>query len=642
MKYDKYISLIKSLEKTAVKDRRSYNFKVLLLTILGYAYFIGLILLMLVPMGLAAGVFLLAPAQIGRILLLSAKLWWALIPAAGVYFGFIGSAVKSITTKVPDPEGTELSRSDAPELFDFIEEACSYLKAKTPQKVLIVDAFNASVATMPKYGIFGRKVMLMIGLPLMKALSPEQFKAVLAHEIGHISGKHGAFAKWAYQMREAWGRLIDSQEATNHKFAALYKNFVNWFFPYFTAYSFVLMREHEKDADKEAAQIIGGTELGEALIVMETRGRSLEEDFWLKIHEENITSESPSADIFSRMLGHLAVVDNERAISALSKAVTVPTDFDDTHPALADRLKLIGYWDGTALPKLPMPVGADAADVFLGATAKKFETQFDAEWTSKAGQQWKEKFEYFQKTQKRINELEESRANGPLPLEELRELTRLRTEKEGYDSVIPLIEEAAERFPEEGVVWFNLGLARLSQEDESGLSHLQKAASLDVSFKFEADQYAFNFLRGKGRLDEARQYANSIDEQSEVFEKAQKERGAPLPGDTFEAHRLSKELVDSIPQKIAGLDEVIAIYGVNKVVKYFPEQPYRVMFIHLRKKGRIKNRHDADASAILNIIVERFDTGEIHYFAILAGEWAGTKYYLDRIPGALIYSKPTQ
>lgn len=101
---------------------------------------------------------------------------------------------------------------------------------------------------MPKLGIFGRKVILLLGLPMMKALSPEQLKAVLAHEIGHISGKHGLFTKWAYQMREAWGRLIESQELAGHKFSFLYKKFVEWYFPYFTAYSFVLMREHEREA----------------------------------------------------------------------------------------------------------------------------------------------------------------------------------------------------------------------------------------------------------------------------------------------------------------------------------------------------------------------------------------------------------
>lgn len=255
MKYEHYISLIQSLEADARNNRASYQLKVFLLTVLGYAYFLALLLLLVVPLPLVAMLLWLGPDQVWKILAYGAKLWWLLIPGLGIYFGFIGSAIKSVTATVPDPEGTEIARSEAPELFDFVENTCAGLKSKKPERILITDEFNAAVVTMPRYGIFGQKVLLMLGLPLMKALSPEQFKAVIAHEIAHISGKHGVFTKWAYQMREAWGRLIDSQDASEHRFAFLYKRFVDWFFPYFTAYSFVLMRHHEEDADRDAAQI---------------------------------------------------------------------------------------------------------------------------------------------------------------------------------------------------------------------------------------------------------------------------------------------------------------------------------------------------------------------------------------------------
>jgi Zn-dependent protease with chaperone function len=267
MKYEQYISLIESLEAQASGNRRLYELKVFLLTMLGYAYFIGVILLCFVPFVVVAAMLWAAPAQIARIVLVTAKLWWALIPGLGIYFGFIGSAARSITASVPDPKGIEIKRADAPELFDFVDRTCRSLRAKRPEKVLVTDSFNAAVATLPRFGIFGQKVVLLLGLPVMKALSPEQFKAVLAHEIGHISGKHGSSAKWAYQMREAWGRLIDSQAENNHKFGGLYKGFVNWFFPYFTAFSFVLMRGQEVDADREAASLTGAQALGEALRV---------------------------------------------------------------------------------------------------------------------------------------------------------------------------------------------------------------------------------------------------------------------------------------------------------------------------------------------------------------------------------------
>lgn len=640
MKYDQYISLIQDLEESAAKNRQLYEIKIFLLTILGYAYFVGLIVLFFAPIPVVGVLLFLAPGQIGRILLFGAKIWWALIPGIGIYFGFIGSAIKSVTAKIPDPEGIQIIRSEAPELFEFVDTTCEKLEARKPEKILVTDSFNAAVVTMPRFGIFGRKVLLLLGMPLMKALSPEQLEAVLAHEIGHISGKHGVFAKWAYQMREAWGRLIDSQEATQHKFASLYKGFVDWYFPYFTAYSFVLMREQEKEADIEAAELVGVKPVGEALVVMETKGRTLDEDFWSAVHKENIASETPTERLFSRMLNSLAFVSEDRAVSTLEMAIRVPTDLEDTHPSLADRLRLIGYWTSGDLPALPQPAETDAAKRYLGKTGERIIDQFDGSWTEQVGQMWKARYDHFQELGKRIGELEEKRAVGELSHDELREMARLLTERDGVAAATNVIEEAAERFPDEAVAWYNLGLARLSADDERGLTALERSVELDRTFKLDAYQLAFSYLRGKGRLDEARKYASSIDAQQELIEKAQKERANILPGDKFEIHNLSKDFIDTIPGKIAGLDEITGLYAVHKVLEYMPEIPYRVLFVDVRKKGRFKNRHDADPTAVLKVVVDRLDTGEFQYFALLTGNWAGTKYYLDRIPGAQIYKRP--
>ena len=41
---------------------------------------------------------------------------------------------------------------------------------------------------LPRLGIFGwYRNYLIIGMPLMKSLTCEQFKAVLAHEFGHLA-----------------------------------------------------------------------------------------------------------------------------------------------------------------------------------------------------------------------------------------------------------------------------------------------------------------------------------------------------------------------------------------------------------------------------------------------------------------------
>jgi Zn-dependent protease with chaperone function len=636
MNYEQYTALIQELEKSAASNRRFYEFKIFLLTALGYGYFIGLILLLFIPIPLVGLLLWNSPEQVWRLLLFGAKLWWALIPGLAIYFGFIGAAVKAITAKVPDPEGTELTRSQAPKLFEFVDRTCAELKAKKPSKVLVTDSFNAAVATMPRFGIFGQKVFLLLGLPLMRALSPEQFEAVLAHEIGHISGKHGSFAKWAYQMREAWGRLIESQDETDHKLSSLYKKFVDWFFPYFSAYSFVMMREHEKDADREASKIVGSRPLGEALILLETKGRKLEDDFWREVHEENIASDKPTERMFTRMLDSLAFVGEEHAAQTLSKAVAIPTDYNDSHPALADRLKLMGYWTSGDLPILPGPVENDAATHFLGQETNAFVAEFDTSWDQQARQTWKERHDHFRESNERLSELEKKQASDEISLDDLREMAQRITEKDGIKAAAQVVEQAAEKFPDDGVALYNLGLLRLAQDDESGLSLLERAAELDRTLKYDVSQLSFEFLRGKGRLDEAKKYARDIEDQNVNFERANKERATVNLTDSFEPHDLPDEFLETIPRKLAGMEEIVSLYAAHKVVEHFPESPFRVLFIELRPK----RRDDADGKTVFDIVVDRLSTGEFAYFALLDSSWWKVKNQLDQIQGARFYHKP--
>ena len=641
MKYEQYISLIQSLEVSASNNKPSYEAKVLMLIVLGYAYFAAIIVSALFPIGLLVGLLIAGSEQILKLLLYTVKLWWVAIPAIGLYFSFIGSAIKSLTTTVPDPEGNEITRTEAPELFEFVGRACKALKASKPARILVTDSFNASVVSIPRIGIFGQRIILILGLPLMKALSKEQLEAVIAHEVGHISGKHGKFSKWAYQMQEAWGRLIESQEGVDHKFGALYKNFVEWFFPYFTAYSFVLMREHEKDADRDAAELVGTRPLAEALMIMETKGRSLQEDFWTEVHSENVANEVPTERIFARMLGALAFSDPDRSAASLAKAFEVPTDFNDTHPALAERLRIIGFWTEGPPPKPPPAFEMDAANIFLGARAERFVSDFEATWKEQLEQGWKDRYEHFQKLAVRIDELETTRAENSASSDELRELARALTELKGSDAAIPVIEETAEKFPELGVVWFNLGMCRLSQNNDEGIRHLEKSIELDSTLRLEANEIIFQYLRSRGRLEEAKQYAGTIDEQYELIENARKERGQPFPGDKWLAHDLPLEFIESIPKNLAGLEEIDAIYAAHKEMKYFPEEPYRVIFVKLRKKGRLRNRNDAAPATVFDVVTKRLNTGEIHYFVLLAAGWAGTEHYLQKIPGSKIYERPT-
>ncbi len=71
----------------------------------------------------------------------------------------------------------------------------SRLRHPRIHRVLLTPDFNAGVMQVPRLGLLGwYRSYLFIGLPLMKSLTVEQFQAVLAHELGHLSGGHARAA----------------------------------------------------------------------------------------------------------------------------------------------------------------------------------------------------------------------------------------------------------------------------------------------------------------------------------------------------------------------------------------------------------------------------------------------------------------
>ena len=105
--------------------------------------------------------------------------------------------LRSLWIRTPAPTGIVLSPERVPRLFTAIERVRKTLGAPRVRHVLLDGDFNAGVTQLPLFGIIGPSANdLTLGLPLLQALSPDEFEATLAHELGHVSGKHGHFSHW--------------------------------------------------------------------------------------------------------------------------------------------------------------------------------------------------------------------------------------------------------------------------------------------------------------------------------------------------------------------------------------------------------------------------------------------------------------
>src|SRR5215218_4670944 len=326
MTHEEYLETVRRLEEYAGREPKKYAMRVGLLAALGYAYVLGVLA------AVAALIYLLFRLTFvgGRFNIPVVKFGWVLLMLAWV-------VLRALWVKMPAPEGIRLTRAQAPRLFGLADELAASLEAPRVHVLQVDGEYNASLAQVPRLGPFGwQRNYLTLGLPLMQALTPEQFSAVLAHELGHLSGNHGRFGSWVYRVRQTWAQLLTRLQVEQHWGSFAFNKFVGWYAPYFNAYSFVLARRHEYEADRAAAQTTGAREAALALAAVEVRGAYLSRKYWPEIFERAGEQREPTAGAFAGMWPVLrAPVPADDARRFLRNSLAAETGYEDTHPALA-------------------------------------------------------------------------------------------------------------------------------------------------------------------------------------------------------------------------------------------------------------------------------------------------------------------
>lgn len=357
---------VSRLEQEAETHPNRHQIRALLLAALGYGYLFGLLALLLLVISLL--IILLAFGEMRGLTVQLAVL-------LGVLAYLLG---RSLWVPFPLPEGIPLQKEQAASLFHELEQLGKRLK-KAPRfhSILLTGDFNASVIQIPRLGMFGwHNNYLVIGLPYLLALSPAQFRSILAHELGHLSGEHSSFGGWIYRIRRSWFQLMQNLAREKHWGTFLVKRFLNWYIPVFDAYSLVLRRANEYEADLTSAKLTDSETLAEALVRSRLIGTYLESRFWPSVMQRLESQSEPPAGVYTRMRESLqSALEPEIAQQWLESSLSQTTDDTDSHPSLANRIMALGV-----TPRLPQPLTASAAEHFLNDSLEELLTQMNRSW----------------------------------------------------------------------------------------------------------------------------------------------------------------------------------------------------------------------------------------------------------------------
>lgn len=548
--------LVARLEVAAERAPLAYKIRVGLLALLGYGYIFSILAVLLAILGLLG-----LAASTGKHLVLIGKIGLPLLILAAVI-------VRALWVRLDEPIGRRLTPRDAPELFAVLAEMRRRLRGPRIHGVLLTDDYNASVVQTPRLGLFGwQKNHLILGLPLMQALSPEQFRAVLAHEYGHLAGAHSRFSSWIYRIRKSWHQLMEALDKEGRA-SFLFKKFFDWYSPYFAAYSFVLARANEYQADDAAKALVGARHAADALINLSLKGTLLYDRFWPDVHAKADHTPAPAFSPFVQMAGALREpVDVEEQRQWLKSALERKTGSDDTHPCLTDRLRALGQ-----PPRIPEPAPLSAAQRYFSDKERALAEELDRGWRERIEPSWRERFEHAQQGKAEIARLNEKAAQGELELQEAWDLAYWTEQIEGAAASLPLYQAVLARAPEDATPHFAVGRLLLSSGDEAGTAHMEKAMTLDPGYTLRASEWIADFLYRRGREEDAQPYIERARAAKKIAAEAEEERAALTAADRFEAHGLSDDVLTELRESLAKQPRIAKAWLARKVLKHHPDE----------------------------------------------------------------------
>lgn len=475
MTESEFTAMVARLEAETARSPQAYVIRVALLAMLGF----GLIAILI---GVGGGGVLLLIAAFVALVVTGGK-WFLLILhsyklflllAAPLWLLFY-SCLKALLTRVAEPEGIELLKQDATRLFEALDDMRKRMNGPKVHRVLLVDSVNAAVVQRARFGLIGfARNYVLLGLPLLERLSEAEALAVVAHEYAHLAGSHGRFGAYIYRLRRSWGAIDQLSEQWRGVGGRALRALVAWYAPYFNAYTFVLARMNEYQADAASADLVGPSVVESALrrtaVTAPHHAEFLEQAL-----QEAVDDPKPPRDLPLRWAtASTPSADVERGW--LEEALRRESALTDTHPSLRERLSAL---TGGTLGQVSVARSAQpsAAHIWLGESLDTLRTRLGDEWRERVTARWESRYAERQALQSRLAAL---RQLATPSAEEQVEAFYIRFQLSPDDELIPELSEFNQRTPRQPGSLFLEGRLRLMKGDATGIGILDNAMALDV------------------------------------------------------------------------------------------------------------------------------------------------------------------
>lgn len=557
--------------------------KLKLLCTTGFLYFGAIIFVLLGLLVLLAWI-----ASNGKALSAIFKLF---VPLAIFCWAMFKGFFTAIFTRLPEPYGITIDRGEYPQVYDFINDI--RIKANCPRiyKIKIDFDFNAFITEIPRIGIIGwNRRYLVVGFPLMLALSSQELTAVIAHECGHLSKAHGKHGVEIYRAKTLWERVSEELKKTEKDRVFLIRIFMHRYIVALNDMFFQVSKLQEYEADKTAVKITEKDTFALSLIKLNLYDAYLSTGFWTDIRKLNKDSEKVLDDIYFRLekacLEKLPVEFYEPFIKNLLKYRSLPSS---THPSYIERFEAVGanISDIEALQENSLRnIFRDKADAILRICSM--------EWADKAGEKWTEYYKNMKEAQEKLDSLDSENAIRKLELNETIERIEMIEKTQGTDNAIVALREAKQVYSDSNDIDYNLGRLLLYKEEKEGLDLLKEVIDKDFQYIPACSYELVNYFCRNDDRDNAAGYYHLGVEVMESNAEVKSERENIRFSDHFIPHDLAYDTVSDIIDKLSKFKSIKKAYIAIKYTEISSHFPVYIIGIRYKffASFRWKKIHD--------------------------------------------------
>lgn len=484
MDEDEFAGLIRQREAESANDPVAFKRRVVFVSVA--AYLALAVFLALVALATYYGFGWARASQSLRSQILFGLFVLSMVPL----FWVVG---RFFLMRLDPPVGRALHRDEAPKLFETLDKLRRRLKGPPIHHVLIDADYNAAIVQRPRFGLFGGHTnYLIIGLPFLIGTAPKEALAILAHEYGHLCGDHGKIGAWIYRQRNTFMALYQQVHDRRDEgvVEAVVARVIERFWPHYAAYTFVLARQQEYDADRTATNLVGAASMASALTRAVLMGEWVDRSYWRSVYARAAFVAIPPVWPFAGLTDAIAAGQGEWASAEqLTRCWREESGVSDTHPCLRERVEAIGE-----KPRLPAPLNLSAADFLLGTFAPRLIETFDTEWWGREKADWEARHRRVQNEKSALSTLNARRIET-LSLSELQQFALLKWDHETPVTAKPVLEYLLAKpggpFPKAAYLF---GRILLSERNNRGLDHLESAALHDSSLVDDAIQAGYDYL----------------------------------------------------------------------------------------------------------------------------------------------------